>query len=137
MRAFECQTAKPQFEVFNGIHPGKPKYGPGANETRFWMTTEQLMPEQCTSFLNPSADYNWWLQSDKQTLKEFEKDVYYQSGEYEKAYTHRFRERLDLGYHLMDKKQERDDFGPGHYIRDQPGFRDTVHLDTMGGQKSH
>lgn len=52
-------------------------------------------------------------------------------GDYEKAATQEFMQRLDLGYHRMEQKQARDDLGPGHYIRDAPGFVASGHLDLM------
>ena len=71
----------------NGIHPGNYLWGNGANDQRFDLLINDLMPvEDCRNKVITS-NYDWRNDSKKHTLKEFEKQVYYFNGDYQKAYT--------------------------------------------------
>ena len=39
-----------------------------------------------------------------------------------------FNKKLEVGFINFDQQLARDDWGPGHYIRDQKGFRASGHL---------
>jgi hypothetical protein len=51
--------------------------GDGANDKRFDLNYDDLMPTCNSSVKNSQSDYWWHLQAEKHTLKEFEKDIYY------------------------------------------------------------
>jgi hypothetical protein len=46
-------------EVYNGIHPGVALIGHGANENRFDLLIDNLMPEECSSNKLYQTDYHW------------------------------------------------------------------------------
>jgi hypothetical protein len=46
-------------EVYNGIHPGVPLIGHGANENRFDVLIDNLMPEEWSSNKINTNDYHW------------------------------------------------------------------------------
>lgn len=86
VRRFEEQTAF-ETEMFNGIHPGKPLHGEGANELRFSMPDDFDASHYLTSNKKVKTMNNFDLEPVKETLKEFNKTVYYSSGgDYDKAH---------------------------------------------------
>ena len=83
-----------------------------------------------TSNKKVQASKNFDLEPEKKTLKEFELPLYQSSGgDYEKA-NHRVlvESKMLVGMHAFQKQLNRTT-GPGNYIRDAPGFRDSAHLD--------
>lgn len=103
----------------------------GCNEMRFDLLINDLMPTECSNYTNYSADFYWKKGSQKKTLREFEKEIYYSNGDYEKAYSNYCHRRNNTGLHEFEKHIDREHQGPGHwshYIHDQQGFRYSSHL---------
>ena len=97
--------------IFNGIHPGMPMEV-NSNDLRFDLLINDLMPSDC--YKVETNDYNWRLGSMKQTLREFEKEIYCQNGNYEKASTLVLKRRNDTGAHEMEKMVDREKHSIGH-----------------------
>ena len=58
-----------------------------ADEMRFDLLINDLMPPDWSNNKMVTSNYDWLRDSEKHTLKEFEKEIYYSSGNYPKAYT--------------------------------------------------
>ena len=90
-------------DVHIGIHPGVPLRGKGANENRFDLLIEDLMTPENSNYPVVQSNYLWGLDSTKKTLREFEKEIYYTNGDYDKAYTQLFQRRILTGQHEFNK----------------------------------
>lgn len=102
--------------------------GEGAHEMRFDLLIDDLMPPECSSYPVVQANYLWDYDLPRKTLKEFEKEHYYSCGEYGNVATLALHRRFLTGQHEIEKQHQRDDWGPGNWIRDAPGFRASGHL---------
>lgn len=74
-----------------------PLRGEGANENRFDLLIEDLMTPENSAYPVVQANYLWGLDGAKKTLREFEKEIYYTNGDYDKAYTKLFQRRMLTG----------------------------------------
>lgn len=86
------------------------------------------MPPESTLVRRNTSDFNWCLGEAKQTLKEFEKPVYYSLGDYKKAYTKKFSSNLLTGFIDIEKQLAREAEGPGNYVFNSAGYRASGHL---------
>ena len=103
IRNFEKQIK--DTEVHNGIHPGLPLKGEGGNELRFDLLINDLMPQDCYRVYQ--SDFNWKKGTQKKTLKEFEKQIYYSNGDYDAAYS-LVQKRMLTGQHEIEKQLTRE-----------------------------
>lgn len=80
----------------------------GCHEMRFDVLINDLMPTECSSYKNISADFYWKKNSQKKTLHEFEKEIYYSNGDYEKANSEVCHKRMLTGQHEFEKNIDRE-----------------------------
>ena len=86
-----------------GYHPTKTLDEQNADEARFVLTINDLMPPESTLVKKNTSDFNWNLGMEKKTLKELEKAVYYSVGDYKDAYTNKFAPNMLTGFIDMEK----------------------------------
>jgi len=107
--------------------------GAGAHEQRFAVLIDDLLTTADSHNPSVQANYLWGFDSQKKTLKEFEKEIYYTNGDYEKAYSEAFKKRLLVGQHEFKKQIGRDEEkSHHHYIWGQQGFKCSGHLSAPG-----
>ena len=107
--------------------------GAGAHEQRFAVLIDDLLTTADSHNPSVQANYLWGFDSQKKTLKEFEKEIYYTNGDYEKAYSDLFKRRLLVGQHEFKKQIGRDEEkSHHHYIWGQQGFKCSGHLSAPG-----
>ena len=104
-------------------------HGQGANELRFSLPEGFDSSHYLSSNKKVKIATNFDLEPEKQTLKEFNKTIYYSSGDYDKV-NHRVlvEPKMLVGQHHFRKQIDRES-APMHYIKDAPGFRVSAHLD--------
>lgn len=91
------------------------------NENRFLATNSMIMSGNNSRYRNVNSNYHWAADSNKHTLKEFEKEVYYAEGDYPNQTSDVCDPRFLIGNHEFINQKGRNDRGRGNYVNDQKG----------------